>query len=57
MDVNTLKGPCYWEPEGNDMQPPVRLSAGTVLYGRSPFSDDMPVTPRGIGYRGLWKTL
>lgn len=57
IDISRWQGPCYWAPDGNDTKPPVRLSAGTVLYGRSPFSDEMPITPRGIGYRGLWKTL
>lgn len=57
VDSSKWKSPCYWAPEGNETTPPVHLSAGTILYGKSPFSGEMENAPRGIGYRGLWKTL
>lgn len=57
LDFSRWKSPCYWSPEGNEVIPPVRLSSGTVLYGKSPFPSDTENAPRGIGYRGLWKTL
>lgn len=57
IDITHWQGPCYWAPEGTESKPPSRLSAGTILYGKSPFSEEMKSTPQGIGYRGLWKTL
>jgi MurNAc alpha-1-phosphate uridylyltransferase len=55
-DVAKWQAPCYWAPEAGESTPPARLSAGTVLYGKSPFPIDAP-NPAGIGYRGLWKTM
>lgn len=57
IDISKWRGPVYWAPDGADTTPPVRLSPRTVLYGKSPFSGATEVTPSGIGYRGLWKTL
>lgn len=57
IDISGWRGPAYWAPEGADTSPPARLSARTVLYGKSPFSGASETTPAGIGYRGLWKTL
>ena len=57
IDISKWRAPAYWSPEGTDLEPPVRLSARTVLYGKSPFSGINEAPPAGIGYRGLWKTL
>jgi NDP-sugar pyrophosphorylase family protein len=57
IDISKWRAPVYWAPDGGDTTPPERLSPRTVLYGRSPFSGATEVTPAGIGYRGLWKTL
>ncbi len=57
VDFSGWRAPCYWAPDGNEITPPARLTSGTILYGKSPFSAETETPPRGIGYRGLWKTL
>lgn len=56
LDFTQWKSPCYWAPDGNDLVPPVKMAARTVLYGKSPFEASAPPVA-GIGFRGLWKTL